>query len=182
VSAGQDARSERPAMGRGQPRPAKRSRFTYEPYTKWETGDAGPAAVPREQAEWKTKRLPPREERQPKKPFGGLHQRQARRLAAIGAALRYSQLAALDHLLSREEPQPSRSLRDRRRASNSPAVAGERRDHCRGSSETVCKRSAADSPLPPRGGRAAVTCRGRASSRPSRPSASRPRPPRRRRS
>ena len=43
-------------------------------------------------------------ERQPWELFGGLHQRQARRLAAIGAAPRYSQLAACDNLLSLENP------------------------------------------------------------------------------
>ena len=50
------------------------------------------------------KKLPPRMERQPWELFGGLHQRQARRLAVIGAAPRYSQLAACDNLLSLKNP------------------------------------------------------------------------------
>ena len=66
------------------------------------------------------KKLPPRMERQPREPFGGLHQRQARRLAVIGAAPRYSQLAAFDNLLSLENPS--------------------RRDHCKIAAEQLSSR------------------------------------------
>ena len=52
---------------------------------------------------------------------GGLRQRQARRLAVIGAALRYSHNASLNHLLYYEEPELPQPLRGHRPDEPSPS-------------------------------------------------------------